>query len=288
MSIFPGFLRHFDACNQCDLGKFTPFLIGGKKLGWILKSLAPFLLEQNDIFSVHDKGIELNSCYDNFSSRSEALSIASGSIAKKYNMKLRQEMYPVIQNWGDTPLAQIDRAAVPWFGVKGFGIHVNGFVQKPDGIHLWIGERAGDRLIDPGKLDNMIGGGQPIGLTIEQNLCKEAEEEAGLPPAIALTAQKIRPLTYMVERHHGLRNDILFVFDLELPLEVLPQNTDGEVAAFHLMPLPKVATLVKDTDRFKFNCSLVIIDFLIRKGFITQENPEYNGLRAYIERPTVL
>jgi 8-oxo-dGTP pyrophosphatase MutT (NUDIX family) len=195
-------------------------------------------------------------------------------------------MYPVIENWGDAPLAQIDRSAVPWFGVKGFGIHVNGFVRKPDGIYLWIAERAADRQVDPGKLDNLIGGGQPIGLTLEDNLCKEAHEEAGIAAPLARTAKPVRIIGYLVERMHGLRNDVLFVYDLELPETFAPRNTDGEVAAFALTPLAEAAALVRHSDRFKFNCNLVVTDFLVRHGFIGPGDGEYAEIVEFLEKDT--
>jgi 8-oxo-dGTP pyrophosphatase MutT (NUDIX family) len=278
-----GYLRHFHACNRHDLAKFVPFYIGGKKLGWVTKELAARLPHEMDFFAPLKDGIMLAAPLDDFTARSEALAKAAMWISERYNRPLRHEMYPVIENWGDQSLAQIDRAAVPWFGVKGFGVHVNGFTRKKDGLHLWIGERAADRLVDPGKLDNMIGGGQPIGLTIEENLIKEAGEEAGIGPALARTAKPVRTISYLVERMHGLRNDVLFVFDLELPENFVPRNTDGEVAAFHLMPLPEVAALVFETDRFKFNCNLVVTDFLIRHGFIGKEDGEYEEIKDFLK-----
>ena len=32
---------------------------------------------------------------------------------------------------------------------------------------------------------------------------------------------------------------------------------------------------VRDTDDFKFNCGVIIIDFLIRRGFIGPDDPDY-------------
>jgi hypothetical protein len=50
------------------------------------------------------------------------------------------------------------------------------------------------------------------------------------------------------------------------------------------MPAAEVARLVRDTDEFKLNCNLVVIDFLIRHGVIAQEDPDYiaiiQGLRS--------
>jgi 8-oxo-dGTP pyrophosphatase MutT (NUDIX family) len=280
-----GFLRHFHACNRHDLSKFVPFYIGAKSYGWVAQEPATFLMKETNFFQTHKNGIALAPHFDDFAKRSEALATAARKIAAHYGRGLRKEMYPVIENWGDEPLAELDRAAVPWFGVRGFGVHVNGFVRRADGIHLWVGERAMDRLVDPGKLDNMIGGGQPIGLTIEENLRKEAKEEAGMPASLADTAKQVSTLHYLIERQNGLRNDFLFIFDIELPADFIPRNTDGEVAAFHLMPLAEVASIVRDTDRFKFNCNLVIIDFLVRHGFVGPEHAEYAEIVKQICHP---
>jgi hypothetical protein len=41
---------------------------------------------------------------------------------------------------------------------------------------------------------------------------------------------------------------------------------------------------VRESDEFKLNCNLVIIDFLVRHGYIDQEAPDYleivQGLRS--------
>jgi len=244
--------------------------------------LAGFLLHETKNFAVHENGIALLSSNNDFAARSEGLRQATLKIAASFNKNLRHELYPVIHNWGDEPLAQIDRVAIPWFGLRAWGIHVNGFVRKADGMYLWIGERSADRPAEPGKLDNMIGGGQSIGLSIEDNLCKEAKEEAGIDAALALTAQKVRTIDYCLDRPEGMRDDTLIIYDLELPKNYTPRNTDGEVAAFHLMSLPQVADVVRDTDKFKFNCNLVIIDFLMRHKFITKEDKEYETLTKWL------
>lgn len=277
-----GFLRHFHACNQHDLGKYKPLIIENLQVGWIARDIIKYL-RASGFFESEPEGFTLSPRLDDFSNRSAALGTATNILLTQFGKKLRNEMYPVVQNWGDEPLAQIDRIAVPWFGVRGFGIHVNGFVRKGGDIHLWIGERAANRLAEPGKLDNLIGGGQPIGLTLEENLCKEAKEEAGIEAELAKTAKPVQQIRYILERPEGLRNDTLFIYDLELPNGYTPKNTDGEVAAFHLIPLAEVATLVRDTDKFKFNCNLVITDFLMRHGFLTAEHAEFGEIKNFLK-----
>ena len=65
---------------------------------------------------------------------------------------------------------------------------------------------------------------------------------------------------------------MLYNFDLELPADFVPVNADGEVEEFYLWPVEQVMDMVRDGDEFKFNCSLVVIDFLIRHGFIPPEH----------------
>lgn len=63
----------------------------------------------------------------------------------------------------------------------------------------------------------------------------------------------------------------------------MPNCTDGEVEEFYLMPIEEVARLVRETNEFKLNCNLVIIDFLVRHGYIGVEDEDYitivKGLR---------
>ncbi len=68
---------------------------------------------------------------------------------------------------------------------------------------------------------------------------------------------------------------MLFLYDLRLPADFAPRNTDGEVEAFYDWPMEWVIETVRKTDEFKFNCALVVIDFLIRHGFIPPQHLEY-------------
>ena len=79
-----------------------------------------------------------------------------------------------------------------------------------------------------------------------------------------------------------------FTFDLPLPADFAPTSLDGETENFELWDLDRVAAAVAnvggDGTLFKPNCNLVVIDFLVRRGFITPDAPGYlkllDGLRA--------
>jgi hypothetical protein len=78
----------------------------------------------------------------------------------------------------------------------------------------------------------------------------------------------------------GLRRDTLFIFDLELPADFVPRNNDGEAGDFKLLPAAEVMRLMLETDDFKFNVPLVLIDFYIRHGLIEADEPGYAELVA--------
>jgi len=169
---------------------------------------------------------------------------------------------------------------VPLFGVRGYGVHMNGWRFKDGRMHMWIARRSQTKPTGPGKLDQMVAGGQPVGLSLRDNMMKECGEEAGIPMAIAENVQPVGTITYCTERPEGLRRDVLFNFDLEVPADFKPENTDGEVDAFMLWPMDEVMARLRETKDFKFNSALVIIDFLIRRGFIEADDPDYADIVA--------
>jgi thiamine pyrophosphokinase len=151
-------------------------------------------------------------------------------------------------------------------------------VHRSDGLHLWIARRAQNKALDPGKLDHVVAGGVPAGLSPMQTLVKEAAEEAAIPPDLAVQARHVGVLAYAMQRQEGLRRDHLHCFDLVLPEAFIPQAADGEVESFELWPLRRVAEAVRMTDDFKFNVNLVLIDLLIRLQVII--GAEARALRA--------
>ncbi|MGH7213050.1 MAG: NUDIX hydrolase, partial [Acetobacteraceae bacterium] len=182
---------------------------------------------------------------------------------------------------GGPVLAQVDRGALPVLGIEAVGVHVNGLVQRTDGVHLWVARRAADKALDTGKLDHVVAGGVPAGLTAAETLVKEAAEEAAIPPELARRALPVGTITYAMERPEGLRRDILRCYDLALPTGFSPRAADGEVESFELWPLTRVLAVVRETDDFKFNVNLVLIDLFLRRVLIA--GPAAKSLRAALD-----
>jgi hypothetical protein len=88
-----------------------------------------------------------------------------------------------------------------------------------------------------------------------------------------------------METKLGIRDDVMFVYDLELPADFVPHNTDGEIDRFELMPLPAVLERTRTTADFKFNVNLVILDFAVRHGVLRPDDPEYLEIANGLHRP---
>ena len=72
---------------------------------------------------------------------------------------------------------------------------------------------------------------------------------------------------------------------MELPPDFRPHNRDGEVDEFLCLPLDEIARLVRDSDAFKQNSAVVVIDYLIRHGYLKPDDtPDYPALCRGIHR----
>ena len=73
--------------------------------------------------------------------------------------------------------------------IRTYATHVNGTTRRDGSTVMWIARRSPRKAIDPGMLDNLVGGGIAAGATIEGTVVKEAWEEAGLASEVALKAR---------------------------------------------------------------------------------------------------
>lgn len=167
------------------------------------------------------------------------------------------------------PLLRMERAAARFWGTRTLGAHGNGFVRGPHGrpAWLWIGQRSLDKAADPGRLDNLIGGGVPLGQTPMETLCREGWEEAGLGPATMQQARPVRRFLLERDRPEGLQLECLHAFDLELPAGLQPVNQDGEVAQFHRLPV-QAALEAAASGAMTVDAALVTLDFGLRHGLL--------------------
>jgi hypothetical protein len=245
MRFYPAdaFLRHVRACTNAEVpGGRVRLTLGGAPIGYVPPThLPPAPLSDRSDFDHYVAGL-----------------------ARAGAFQPRQELFDVRDEATGAVLAQVDRGAIPLLGMIAEGVHVNGLVRRADGPHLWVGRRAPDKLLDPDRLDHITAGGIPAGMDAMATLLKEAAEEASLAPEQASQATYRTTLAYAMTRPEGLRRDRLYCYDLDLPEHIVPRPNDNEVVAFMLWPMARVVQTVAETDDFKFNVALVLIDLFLR------------------------
>jgi 8-oxo-dGTP pyrophosphatase MutT (NUDIX family) len=261
--------HHIEACNNiASPAHLIPFRIGGQQVGWLGADLARALAFFPRDVHFDQGGAALAGRIRGEGAATVALERLARLLAERGHFTLRGEAFDVRATPDGPVLARLDRGALPAFGVISQGVHVNGFVRRADGLHLWVGWRSRAKPVAPGQMDNMVAGGIPAGLTPEQCLVKEAAEEAALPAAMAARAVPAGRVSYVMANEEGLRRDVLHLYDLELPEGLVPRPNDDEVERFELLPAPEVLRIVAEAGPVKFNVNLVLIHFALRHGLL--------------------
>lgn len=148
---------------------------------------------------------------------------------------------------------------------------------------IWVARRSPTLFTYPGKLDSTVAGGVKATDTPTGCILAEAAEEASLPETLissaACRATGVITLANRNPRTGLFHSEILYVYDLELPEDVIPTPADGEVESFILMPVDEVRRRMEEGE-FKPNVCPVMIDFMMRHGLIT---PESEGEGRYVD-----
>jgi isopentenyldiphosphate isomerase len=278
------FLDHISRCNNANIAEFEPWFIGATRAGFVHRDSLDWIASGPIV--QRDGKWQLDPALDTPDQRTAAMRAwLIGARDTKFKGLWREEAYPVSWDFGRPALMTLERASVPWLGVRAFGPHMTGFVRKKDGLHVWVPRRSYDKPTYPGQLDNTVAGGQPAGIGLHDNLVKECGEEAAIPPEIARNARAVSYVSYWHQSGQTLKPDIMSCFDLELPADFTPRANDGEVHSFELWPVRRVYETVRDSNDFKYNCNLVLIDFFLRHGLISADDPQFFSLVEGL-RPT--
>ena len=273
-------LRHIQACNTYRPERFLPLFLGDDRVGLVRRDNAEVLRRFPRVIQAAPDSLRILPNKDGAAITAALDEVVEVLVAEGRIAKWRDEVFAITPRWGEAPLFTLDRGAVSFFGVRAYGVHMNGYRRIRDRIWLWIGRRNPTKVVAPGKLDNLVAGGVGGGLGALQTLVKEAGEEASIPSSLIAKAHAASAVTYKMEVPQGLRDDVLFVYDLEVPEDFEPRNTDHEIVEFLLMEAREALARVRDTDDFKFNVNLILIDFALRHGLVTAEDPDYLALVA--------
>ncbi|HYL32191.1 MAG TPA: DUF4743 domain-containing protein [Stellaceae bacterium] len=278
-------LRHIRACNAWEPANFLPLVHGGARVGRVRHDNAEQLRRFPKLFGVGGAAVEIIGKGGRAELTARIDDAIETLVADGLVAKYRHEFFAVAPCWGAPPHFDLDRGAVAFFGARSYGVHLNGWQRDNGALKLWIGRRAPDKLVAPDKLDNLVAGGIGRDHGAAETLLKEGEEEAGMPRNLTSRAAPAGAISYRMGMPDGLRDDVLFVYDIETPADFVPRNTDGEIVSFALMDATDIVARVRDTDDFKFNVNLVIIDFALRHGIIGPDTPDYLELVTGLHQP---
>ena len=201
----------------------------------------------------------------------------------------RDELWPVYATsdpMSPEVLYSVERSAAGLLGVMRYGVHMTGYVRPEGGddndntnLKIWVSRRAVDKSTYPSMLDNTVAGGLMTGEDPFECMVREADEEATLPEA--LMREKCQPIgtvtyIYITDERAGGEKGLIYpetqwVYDIELPADVVPVPKDGEVAGFYLWTVAETQEALARGE-FKPNCALILLDFFVRKGILTKEN----------------
>ena len=265
--------------------RYRPLLVGGMPLGLVDDDRAT-RLARFDCLRVTADAVTLDPALASCDARSAAL--AEVALALRADGALpawRDELFAVAPEFGEAPLLLIERGAARYLGVRTWAAHVNGIVAAESGTMMWFARRSPTKGVDPGLLDNLVGGGIAAGFRVDQTVVKEAWEEAGIPAGIACTARAAGVLYSRKPTLDGLQRETLFVHDLALPPGFVPANQDGEAVEHRLVDLAEGARLITQAsgpDEVTQDASLVVLDYLVRHGEFRPDQSRYAAVGALL------
>lgn len=219
----------------------------------------------------------------------------TASLARVVDALLTRKIFPQLNGVrseeylipGTKDAVTLERYPSPLFGTTSRGAHLTAYVGRGPSMKIWVAERSHKIFMHPGKLDTSVAGGVKASDTPLDCIVAESDEEASLDRAMVReNAVATGAVSYL---SRNVKNDtyqpvVLHVYDLELGPETTLAPQDDEVEAFHLMSVEEVVDAMMEW-RFKPNCCLVMIDFFIRHGIITDENePDYLELLTRLRR----
>lgn len=256
--------------RQHDASRRVPFVVDGVEVGSVARAHLDALASERAMLRVDIAGVHLTL------PRAERDAALAGLNARLHRDGLirgwRDETYAIRARPEHAPVALIERAAARFWGTLTLGAHATGYVTDTDDdrgrpVALWIARRSYQKATDPGVLDNLVGGGVPWPQTPFEALVREGWEEAGQPEATMRRAAPGRVMVLRADIPEGLQLEWLYSHALRLPADVTPVNQDGEVHAFHRLP---VAEALEHAARGEMtvDAALVTLDFALRHGLL--------------------
>ena len=280
--------------RACDGPARIPFVLGDAR-GPVLGSVAVHHL---DALRAWPDAFELQAPGDGAPRVLALRLLARGRDARLAQIHAQLHADGLIVGWRDEPYplrdrsggehGTIERAASRFWGMLTLGAHCNGYVADGAGrpTHLWIARRSDTKPTDPGRLDNLIGGGVPAGQSPREAVIREGWEEAGLEPAQMAGLVTGGLVDLECDVPEGRQHERLHVFDLALAPDVVPRNVDGEVAEHRLMTVAEALARAA-AGELTTDAALATLDFAVRHRLVEPKASDAKSTAARVCVPVL-
>ncbi|KAJ9160676.1 NUDIX domain-containing protein [Coniochaeta hoffmannii] len=165
----------------------------------------------------------------------------------------------------------VERFAASLFGVMSRGAHLVAYSVREGKKSVWVSRRSAHLYTYPGMLDVTVGGGVKSGVPPLETIVQESEEEASLPED--LIRQRARPrgvVSHMSVTGKDFKGekglvvpDYIYVYDIEIPQDIMPRPFDDEVESFYCMTIGELQAALLRME-FKADSAAVMLPFRTR------------------------
>jgi len=292
VAIVTGIRTRLDALLAPPTMRLRPFVVDDLAIGWVDDERARRLAHFSRKLSVTADRICFARGVDTYAARTEAMEAIARTLSREGALSAwRDERYAVMHEFGEPAFFDLERSAARYFGVRTFAAHVNGLVEVDGDTSIWFSRRSPAKAIDPGLLDNLVGGGIATGMSVAETVVKEAWEEAGIPSSVAARARRVAEIRICRPHPLGIERETVYAHDLALPADFAPNNVDGEAVAFLLANPAHAQLLISHSsgpDVVTADATLVVVDWLLRSGAFAPGSDHAVALRAYCEASLAL
>ena len=261
------------AARAQDAAARVPFSVNGRLVGSVARTNLTALRAWPGVIRIGESDVALDCADEDLQDTLRGINDALRE--RGLILAWRDELFALFDPATLTPLARMERAATRFWGTPTLGAHATGYVADTQGrpSHLWIAQRSMSKATDPGKFDNLIGGGVPAGQTPWQALQREGWEEAGLDEAMLQRAVAGPVLRVQRDIPEGLQHEWLHCYDLQLPAGATPVNQDGEVAGFACVPVVQALALAAG-ETMTVDAALLTLDFALRHALLPNDQAQ--------------
>src|SRR5436853_6949114 len=117
------FAAHIRGCNNFDRSRVVPLLARGRRIGWLRRDNAAALARFDSVFVVEPQQVRLVVEGDADAVSAAVDEVVEALVVENSVPKWRNETFDVMARWDEPPIFRADRGAVPFCGVRAYGVH---------------------------------------------------------------------------------------------------------------------------------------------------------------------